>query len=235
MRKVCHGARVTFELKQSLAAGGRVEVPAGTWTGCHTLERALTLRGYGAVFDGQGRGPLFTIAAPGAEIVITGCTFTNAVALAGAAILLYEGRLVLRDCRFERCFAPTQGGGAVYARGESLLLERCVFERNTGRQGGAVLLDQLVDATLRDCRFEGNKAVRGGAVRLKEGARALLERCTFVDNEVVGAGSAGPSVEMGGTSTRSPHLEVRGSTFPGPLEHELSRADLFPGELIVET
>lgn len=234
----CSGAPV-FDLKVAIATaadGDVIEVPAGKWSGGLVITRGITLRGQGeVVLDGQGRGPLITINAPGAAVTLSGLRFTNGVAISGAAVLFHEGRLTLKDCQFENCFAPNHGGGAVYGRGDTLWVERCRFERNTGRQGGAMLLDQLIIATIRDSLFVGNTAVRGGAIRLKEGARAELSGCTLVDNLHVGATDGGATFDLCGTATRVPRLDVALCVWSGAQQSELGRSNLYPGEVSFTT
>ncbi len=224
-----------FDLRRAIASaapGARLEVPEGTWAGGLTLERPITLSGGGkACFDGLGRGPILTVRAT--DVVLEGFTFTNAVALAGAAISFHEGSLTLRDCSFERCQAPTHGGGALYARGAQLLIERCRFIENTGRAGGAVLLDQLAEATIRHSLFLRNRAVRGGALRLKEGAAAVVERCTFVENASVADPPMASTLDLCGTKTRTPRLELRQSAWVGTSPSELGEGQEFPGELVL--
>lgn len=224
-----------FDLKQAIASaapGARVDVPSGTWAGGLTLDKPITLVGHGkARFDGMSRGPIVTVRAR--DVVLEGFGFGNAVALAGAAVSLHEGSLTLRDCVFERCLAPTHGGGAVYARGDQLIIERCRFVENTGRAGGAVLLDQLVEATIRNSLFLRNRAVRGGALRLKEGASARVERCTFVENVSVVDPPMASTIDVAGTKTRTPRLELTQSAWIGSSPSELGRADHFPGEVVL--
>ncbi len=224
-----------FDLKQAIASaapGARLDVPAGTWAGGLTLDKPITLVGHGtARFDGLSRGPILTVRAR--DVVLEGFTFTNAVALAGAAVSFHEGTLTLRDCLFERCLAPTHGGGALYARGDSLLIDHCRFVENTGRAGGAVLLDQLVEATVRQSLFLRNRAVRGGALRLKEGASAVVDRCTFVENTSVVDPPMASTIDVAGTKTRTPRLELKQSAWIGSSPLELGRADQFPGEVVL--
>ena len=137
------------------------------------------------------------------------------------------------DRLFERCLAPTHGGGAVYARGERLLIDHCRFVENTGRAGGAVLLDQLVEATIRQSLFLRNRAVRGGALRLKEGASAVVDRCTFVENTSVVDPPLASTIDVAGTKTRTPKLQITQSAWVGTSPSELGRADLFPGEVVL--
>ena len=209
-----------FDLSRAIAsapAGATVDVPAGTWAGGLVVTRALTLRAAGAVvFDGQGAGPLLRINAE-AEVTLEGFSFRNAVTLAGAGVFHEAGRLTLRDCSFTGCAATGHGGGAVYSRGESLRIARCRFEGNEGRQGGAVLLDQLVEATVEDSLFIANRARRGAALRVKAGARAHLSFCTVAGNVLLGPPPRGASLEVAPTLTRSPSLSLADTVWSEPL------------------
>lgn len=209
-----------FDLSSAIAkaaAGATIEVPAGTWAGGLVVTRALTLRAAGAViFDGQGAGPVLRISAQ-AEVTLEGFSFRNAVTLAGAAVFHEAGRLTLRDCSFRGCVASGHGGGAVYSRGERLHVARCRFEGNEGRQGGAVLLDQLVEATLEDSLFTANRARRGAALQVKEGARAHLSFCTVAGNVSLGPPPRGASLAVAPTLTRAPSLSLADSVWSEPL------------------
>lgn len=50
------------------ADGDVVEVPKGTWTGNVIVNRRITLRGTGGVLDGEGKGIVVTLDAPGAVV-----------------------------------------------------------------------------------------------------------------------------------------------------------------------
>ncbi len=215
-----------FDLKQALAQaapGAVIDVPPGAWAVTLVCTRPVTLRGApGARLEGRGRGPLVRVDAPGAEVVLERLAFSGGVAQAGGAACLTAGRLVVRDCTFEDNGAPAYGGGAVYARGERLLVERCRFERNGGRQGGAVLLDELVEATLLDSLFVGNRARRGAALRVKEGATALASGCTFA-----GHAPPGPTLDLAPTRTRAPRLVLEDS-----LWAEAGAPEFPPGDFL---
>lgn len=225
---------MSFDLRRALEAaapGDVIVVPPGTWAGHLVITRTVTLRGGpGVVVDGGGAGPLLRVEAPAAEVCVEGLTFRRGVAQAGGGVFFADGRLTLRDCAFEGCAAPGFAGGGVYARGERLLVERCRFEGCEARQGGAVLLDELVEAELRDCLFVKNRAARGAALRVKEGARAVVSGCTFAENSAPGAPHAGVTLELAGTLTRTPSLSVEDSVWAegveppaGPLGFGLAR------------
>ena len=61
-------------LKQAVD-GDVVEVPKGTYAGSFVVDRRITLRGKGAVLDGQGRGTVLRIEAAGA--VVEGFSIQN--------------------------------------------------------------------------------------------------------------------------------------------------------------
>lgn len=208
---------MSFDLRRALADapdGAVLDVPPGTWAGHLVLRRAVRLRGGpGVRFDGGGGGPIVRVEAPDAEVVLEGFHFARGVAQSGGAVFFADGRLTLRDCVFEGNAAPGHGGGAVYARGERLVIERCRFEKNEARQGGAVLLDELVEATVLDSLFVGNRAVRGAALRLKEGASATVSGCTFVEQSSPGPAHEGVTLDLAGTSTRTPTLVVEDSVW----------------------
>jgi hypothetical protein len=167
---------------------------------------------------------------PTAQVRLVGLVLQNGSAHAGGGVQLRRGQLELVDCTLRHNRAEGYGGGAVYAAGQRLTLERCQLVENCGRQGGGLLLDGTVEAHLTCCLVVRNSATRGGALRLKEGARATLEGCTLADNTLWGEGAEGPQVLLSGTLTRQPHLSLRncvlagegpqvcnGGTFPGTL------------------
>ena len=204
-----------FELATALGSGAStIDVP----TGRHlvkapvVIRRSVTLRGGpGVVLDGGGTHGLLRIDAPGMTVTLEHLTFENAEAHQGAAVHLLDGSLVITACTFIRCRASRFGGGAVSAAGERLEVRRCRFLECLGRQGGAVLLDEEVEALLCDSLFAMNAAVLGGALRLREGAQARVVGCTFADNRAVpadGEPAHGHSLYLSGSTTRAPSLSV---------------------------
>lgn len=152
------------------------------------------------------------------RIVIERCTFVdNGGGYRAGAVY---GHATIRDSEFVDNFASDEGGavmgirvilegctfvgnraadgGAVYARGSSLLPESpssatdCVFRDNEGERGGALFGDGAGLPLIVDgCTFETNTAVRGGAAYLEGiGSRAWFTNSTFRANHGSEGGGA---------------------------------------------
>lgn len=207
-----------FDLAAALKSGAPViDVPVGRYPAMSlTIDRAVTLRGGpGVVLEGHGTQGGFRIDVPGGLVAIEGITFEACDAHAGGALHLAQGSLAVEGCMFHRGTAHRFGGGAIYAAGTSLSIRHCQFLENLGRQGGAILLDDEVEAILSDSELSGNGAVQGGAIRLREGASLRIERCTFSDNRAVpkeGATAEGHTFYVSGTTSRAPRLVVDHAT-----------------------
>ena len=193
------------------------------------------------MLDGGDEGNVLEVDAPGCEVVVRGLTFEHGHASGGGLVRFTAGRLVLENCVFAHGTAKAFGGGALLASGQSLQVRRSVFLENVGRQGGAVLLDELVDAVFVDCLFARNAAVQGGALRLREGVTARLVGCTFahnrcVPNPEVTSPAAGASFFVSGSTTRTPSLALENglfATFPGALAAEGFNDPQVPGTVSV--
>lgn len=130
------------------------------------------------------------------------CNFSgNAAAYDGGAIYI-EGNgnvtFTARDCVFENNYSgDTQfsvGGGAIYAKGAKLAMERCRFENNTANhlfpdlelpdsdttQGGGVFLYDT-EFTLSNSVFVGNTASMGGGIGFIS-ADGVVDGCVFTGN-----------------------------------------------------
>ena len=130
------------------------------------------------------------------------CNFNgNAAAYDGGAIYI-EGNgnvtFTARDCVFENNFSgDTQfsvGGGAIYAKGAKLAMERCRFENNTANhlfpdselpdsditQGGGMFLYDT-EFTLSDSLIVGNTASMGGGIGFRS-ANGVADGCVFTGN-----------------------------------------------------
>jgi hypothetical protein len=191
------------------SSGAIVRVPAGVHKGSLVIRKSVTLLGEpGAVLDGDKQGIVVRVEAPGAIVRLTNLTLTHGHGKAGGAIDFAEGRLEIVDCVLVENDAHSFGGGAIYAAGDSLWIVRTRLERNIGRQGGAILLDGVVEADLASCLIAQNAAVQGGGLRLREGARAHLMGCTVADNRVKGPDSGGSCLYLSGSTTRRPRAEL---------------------------
>ena len=119
------------------------------------IERAVVLYSSApgnVIFDGSLVNGLLVSAPPGAQVELHGITFIN---FAASAIALLQGDLVVNNC---------------------------VFEDNSGTNGGAILSDQTENAlTVTRCAFFTNNAsVNGGAIYAVDEFK--LVNCTFYQN-----------------------------------------------------
>jgi hypothetical protein len=186
-----------------------IQIPAGRYTGTLDITKPVTLLARGqVVLDAKHAGPCVRINTDGL-VRISGCTLVGGAANeAGGAIALEKGRLELTDSvvRFNK--APAYGGGGLFVGGGSALVSRCRFEANTGRQGGAILVDMEGELRLEHSTIIQNAAVEGGGLRVKEGAKVDVFACTIADNKVVGDTANGGALHVSGTTTRAPTVTL---------------------------
>lgn len=191
--------------------GDTLKVPAGRYSVNLELTKPLTLLAMGqVVLDGLHAGSVVRVTAKDALVRLSGLTIVGGTAPeAGGGICALEGTVELSDCvvRFNK--APVYGGGGLFVRDAKVKATRCRFEANTGRQGGAILVDGTGELRLEDSTVIQNAAVEGGGLRVKEGAKAELVGCTLADNKVVGDGATGGALHLSGTTTRAPSLTVQ--------------------------
>ncbi|MBN2432020.1 MAG: hypothetical protein JXQ27_11110 [Acidobacteria bacterium] len=83
-------------------------------------------------------------------------------------------------------------GGGMLVEGSSLALDRCVFQYNFARYGGAAYL-VLATVEIGDCLFQYNQAQlgRGGALYIGEGVQPAVSGCRFESNEAFGGSGVG--------------------------------------------
>ncbi len=187
-----------------------LQIPAGRYTGTFQLDKPITLLAMGqVVLDGLHAGSVLRVACPTGVVRVAGCTIVGGNAPeAGGGVCLAQGELELTDCvvRFNK--APSYGGGGLALLDGKATVTRCRFEANTGRQGGAILVDGASELRLLDSTVLQNAAVEGGGLRVKEGAKAELLGCTLADNKVVGDGAQGGALHLSGTTTRAPTVSL---------------------------
>lgn len=203
------GGTALAEAVQKAASGARLCLQPGEHVAGLVLGKSLTLIGVAGadktVLKGPGRGAVLRIEDDGLAIRIEGVTLTGGVSDAGGGLdVLGRGKVVVTDTRFVANQAGMVGGGGLYARGGLLTLERCAFERNQGRQGGAVFLDQALKADLTKCTFTDNEAELGGAVRLAEGVEVVLKASRLAQSK----SKDGASLRVSGTKSRAPKVEM---------------------------
>ncbi len=186
-----------------------LKVPAGRYTVNLEITRPVTLLAMGqVVLDGVHSGSVVRITTAGL-VRLSGFTLVGGEAPeAGGAVCLIEGQLELTDCTVRFNKAPVYGGGGLYVRDGQARVTRCRFEANTGRQGGAILVDGVGELRLDDSTVIQNAAVEGGGIQVKDGAKVALCGCTIADNKVVGDGAAGGALHAAGTTTRAPTVTV---------------------------
>ncbi|MCQ2321978.1 MAG: hypothetical protein MJZ91_11740, partial [Bacteroidales bacterium] len=136
------------------------------------------------------------------NLSFSNCNFSgNAAAYDGGAIYIEGNRNVTftaRDCAFENNYSGdtefSVGGGAIYAKGAKLAMERCRFENNTANhlfpdselpdsditQGGAMFLYDT-EFTLSDSVIVGNTASMGGGIGFRS-ADGVADGCVFTGN-----------------------------------------------------
>jgi len=201
-----------MDLAQAVAAAKpneTVKVPAGRYPVNLELTRPITLLAMGqVVLDGMHSGSVLRITTQGV-VRLSGFMIVGGNAPeCGGAINLLEGQLELSDCTLRFNKAPMYGGGAISIRDGKATISRCRLEANTGRQGGAILVDSIGELRLEDSTIIQNAAVDGGGLRVKEGAKAELLGCTIADNKVVGDGATGGAFSVSGTTTRQPVVSL---------------------------
>ena len=189
-----------------------LKVPPGRYTVNLELTRPITLVAMGqVVLDGLHAGSVVRITTDGL-VRLSGFTLVGGNAPdAGGAVSLLQGTLELQDCTLRFNKAPLYGGGGLYVRDGKAKATRCRFEANTGRQGGAILVDALGELRLEDSTVIQNAAVEGGGLRVKEGANLEVLGCTIADNKVVGESASGGALHAAGTMTRAPTVKITNS------------------------
>ncbi|MBS1152512.1 MAG: hypothetical protein H6Q89_4210 [Myxococcaceae bacterium] len=203
---------MAFDLLKAVreaAPGATIQVPAGTYPLNLEVGKPLTLIAEGiVVLDGQKKDSCLRVVGGTTEVKVVGFRFFEGAAECGGGVFHAEGKLTLQDCRFERNSAPMYGGGGLYTAGERCVVIGCRFTENTGRQGGAVLADNLVHLSIRDSLLAQNAATEGGALRAREAATVDLLGCTLADNKVVGDKAQGSALFVSGTMTRQPVVSL---------------------------
>lgn len=188
-----------------------LKVPAGRYTVNLELTKPVTLLAMGqVVLDGLHAGSVVRVTATDGVVRLAGLTIVGGEAPeAGGGVCALDGTVELTDCTLRFNKAPLYGGGGLFVRDAKVKATRCRFEANTGRQGGAILVDGLGELRLEDSTVIQNAAVEGGGLRVKEGGKAELFACTLADNKVVGDAATGGALHLSGTTTRAPTVTAQ--------------------------
>lgn len=189
-----------------------LKIPAGRYTVNLELTKPVTLLAMGhVVLDGLHSGSVVRVTTDGL-VRLSGLTLVGGNAPeAGGALCALQGAVELHDCILRFNKAPLYGGGGLYVRDARVKAIRCRFEANTGRQGGAILVDGLGELRLEDSTVIQNAAVEGGGVKVKEAAKLEVLGCTIADNKVVGDGASGGALHAAATTTRAPTVTISNS------------------------
>jgi len=164
----------------------------------------------------------------GLDATLSGCTFSDNLALLGGAVVNGCESTVMTDCQFTSNSAsgPGSGGGAVFNLFSPLLMN-CTFVGNradncdwesSAWQGGGAMYNDGSKPKLLNCRFIGNFAqYRGGAINSVWGdGGPMAINCTFVGNS---AGSGGAICNQDYASA-----QVRNSIVWANLPNQVSAA-----------
>ncbi len=203
---------MAFNLEQALrdaSVGGVVSVPQGRYEVNLLVDKPVSIVGIGEVIlDGCKEGPVLRVRAQG-TVRLGGLTIIGGrTPMAGGGVALLEGELELLQCALRFNEAPVHGGGALYVKAGQARAAQCRFEGNTGRQGGALLVDGEGRLTLKDCLVAQNAALEGGGLLVKEAGAADALGCTFADNRALGEAGQGSALALYGTLSRSPSLAL---------------------------
>lgn len=165
--------------------------------------------------------------------LIEGCTFTNCTSNfngAGGLTIDTVYPFTVRNCTFRGNQAAKvnsdTAASAVYSYGgitsspeNSLTLENCVFERNSGSYGGAVNVNGKV-LNITGCSFYYNEATNyGGAVYVKsqynEGSQLTIESSLFYSNTATYGGGLYVKDQVLTTTITNTTIDNNSSTFGG--------------------
>lgn len=161
------------------------------------------------ILVGGDAGRVLSIEGQGVTVTLSGLTIRGGSTGLGAGVgLMGMGELEAFGCVFEDNRATEVGGGALYATAGRIQLRDCVFRRNHGGRGGALLLGDVALAAATNCVFEANTATRGGAVRLEGRPLFAALHCTFADNR---AAERGGTFDLAGARRDRPQLRLANS------------------------
>jgi predicted outer membrane repeat protein len=105
----------------------------------------------------------------------------------GGGMSIYQGTPSLIGCEFVDNTVDHLEGGGLYCESTDILLNACVFSRNSANFGAAVSARASV-THFRDCVFLNNTAITGGGLILS-GNTATLSGCTLVGNSASAGGA----------------------------------------------
>jgi predicted outer membrane repeat protein len=179
----------TIQAGVNLAApGDTIEVACGTYTAGAVLKDGIVIRSEtglpGCVtIDVVGGTEAFRATDLSQGVVIFG--FRMTAPPGSARGMVYErSNVIVRDCEVVGfAFESMIGMGLSMDDASTVTVDRCLFEDNTGLDGGGISCTSST-LTMTDCVMRRNKAHRGGAVNL-EFSKVTILNCDFIENEAI--------------------------------------------------
>lgn len=126
-----------------------------------------------------------------ADVIFTGCTFTENDASQGGAINS-AGSLTVEGCTFTDNFTTSGLGGAISNFNNGTLeVSASTFTDNQAGTSGGAISQRGISAIITDSTFTGNSTLTrdGGAINAESGA-VVIERCVFIGNAAQDDGGA---------------------------------------------
>ena len=201
------GGTALADAVASAKAGTRLCLAAGTHAGGFAIDKSLTLLGIAGsdatTITGTPKTAVLRIDDDGLAVRLEGLTLSGGSNDAGGGLAINgRGKVDVTACRFTGNTAGMVGGGGLYARAGLLNVSGCQFEGNSGRQGGAIMLDQALKATFTRCTLRDNRGELGGALRVSEGVQVAFKATEIRKN----VGQDGSCVRVSGTTSRKPNV-----------------------------
>ncbi len=215
---------------QACPVGDTVQVAAGTYydcthqtegpgaaLACVIMKSGVTLRGAGkdaTIIDAQGLGRgIYVELVNNARIENLQVRGAYA-ALFGAGILFYaavENTVSVSDVKIE----ANADGGIICLNGASPVLRRIDFLNNTGKQGGALAIEEMSHVQCYDSYFAGNHAPSGGALIIRADSDAIIDGCTFENNDATGQYLSGGAILAINTNATITNCILRNNSTQG--------------------
>ena len=192
---------------ESAEEGDVIVLAEGLYTESVLVERSVDLQGEGEVAIRASKGPSLRVT--GADVEITGLSFSSGDPEAGPTVLLQGAGVVLRECRVTsqsgicvqiegakaearlvECHVEGGSDAGVFVRqGASAVFEECLIRGNTNP--GLVANEQSHVQVIK-CRFEDGKT---NGIFVRGGSDARIEDCTLTR-----CGSIGLAIAEGATA-----------------------------------
>jgi gliding motility-associated-like protein len=149
------------------------------------LDNTDTAAKTSTIIDGQRMGIVVRAENPNSKYI--GFTIRNGFSSVGAGLYNTQGVVEMRHMRVTDCTATGDiDGGGAYFTGKALIYD-CEFLRNTGRKGGAMVLNGIANDTVKVIRtvFKYNQGNENGSAIIIFGANnssILINNCIFAKN-----------------------------------------------------